>query len=79
MLALSTYLPAWESFREKVTAANKSTPILVCHGENDQVLPNILGKDLSDKLSENGFINAYKSYPDMEHSVCPDEIIDISN
>ena len=78
LMALSTYLPAWDDFKSSTTAINKDLPILVCHGTNDQVLPEILGKDLSDKLIAKGFSNSYKSYNGMQHSVCPQEIVDIS-
>ncbi|GAB4224319.1 MAG: carboxylesterase [Francisella sp.] len=79
VIALSTYLPAWEYFKNKISTVNKGMPILVCHGTNDQVLPEILGYDLSNKLKENGFINEYKNYAGMQHSVCMTEIKDISN
>ena len=78
LMALSTYLPAWDDFKGSVTAINKGLPALVCHGTNDQVLPEILGKDLSSKLSEQGFNNNYKFYVGMGHSVCPQEVADIS-
>lgn len=79
LMALSTYLPAWTDFKEEIVAVNKNTPTLVCHGTHDQVLPEFLGKDLSVKLTENGFENSYKSYSGMEHNVCPKEIADISS
>ena len=79
LMALSTYLPAWDEFKSSTTSINKNLPILVCHGTDDQVLPEILGKDLSEKLSEQGFDNDYKTYAGMQHSVCPQEVSDISN
>lgn len=78
LMALSTYLPAWEDFKADVTAINKNLPILVCHGTNDTILPEMLGKELSQSLSEQGFNNDYKSYNGMSHSVCPQEVTDIS-
>ncbi|ASG67161.1 carboxylesterase [Francisella halioticida] len=79
LIALSTYLPAWDSFKDKLTDVNKNVLALVCHGTHDQVLPEVLGKDLSSKLSGCGFSNEYKHYSDMQHSVCIEEIKDISN
>lgn len=79
LMALSTYLPAWNDFKDDVATINKNTPVMVCHGTHDQVLPELLGKDLSTKLTENGFKNDYKSYIGMEHGVCPQEIVDISS
>ncbi|AJC48403.1 dienelactone hydrolase family protein [Allofrancisella guangzhouensis] len=79
VIALSTYLPAWEDFKKSITDVNKGIPILVCHGTHDQVLPEILGQDLSAKLAEQGFKNEYKLYNGMQHSVCLEEINDISS
>ena len=79
VMALSTYLPAWDSFEIKVTDINKQMPVLVCHGTHDQVLPEVLGKDLAQKLTSFGIKSEYKSYPGMQHSVCPQEITDISS
>ncbi|OEZ33452.1 carboxylesterase [Francisella endosymbiont of Amblyomma maculatum] len=78
IIALSTYLPAWDDFKEKITSVNKGLPILVCHGTDDQVLPEVLGHDLSNKLKANGFTNEYRHYIGMQHSVCMEEIKDIS-
>jgi len=52
------------------------TPIFMGHGSNDQVLPIKFGKVSSDKLSEYGFNLAWHDYP-MDHSVCPQEVLDI--
>ena len=78
LMALSTYLPAFDNFKTSITNINKNTPIFICHGTDDQVLPEILGRDLSDKLAKQGFSSSYKSYVDMGHSVYPQEISDIS-
>ena len=78
LMALSTYLPAFDDFKAGITSINKDIPTLVCHGTNDQVLPELLGKDLSDRLTEQGFSNDYKTYNGMEHSVCIEELSDIS-
>jgi phospholipase/carboxylesterase len=78
LMSLSTYLPSWDSFKDMITDINKGVPILVGHGTHDQVLPDVLGIDLSDKLSESGFKNDYKAYHGMQHSVCPEEMVDIS-
>ncbi|APC96975.1 alpha/beta hydrolase [Francisella frigiditurris] len=78
LIALSTYLPAWDDFKSKITKENKGEPVIVCHGTHDQVLPSLLGKNLSNILDENGFDNDYKEYQLMQHSVCPEEIKDLS-
>lgn len=38
ILALSTYLPLHKHFPEALTDANKNTPLLMCHGERDEVV-----------------------------------------
>ena len=58
-MALSTYLSAWDDFKDKIISMNKGLPILVCHGTDDQVLPKIFSHDLSDKLKASGFTNEY--------------------
>jgi phospholipase/carboxylesterase len=78
LMALSTYLPSWDSFKGKITDINKGVPILVGHGTHDQVLPEVLGVELSEKLAENCFKNDFKAYHGMQHSVCPQEIVDIA-
>ena len=52
---------------------------MIRHGTHDRVLPEVLGQDLSSKLSDNGFSNEYKHYSGMQHSACIEEIKDISN
>ncbi|QIV95317.1 phospholipase/carboxylesterase [Allofrancisella inopinata] len=79
VMALSTYLPAWDELKKDVTDINKDAPVLVCHGTHDQVLPEVLGQELSAKLVAQGFKIKYKSYNGMQHSVCIEEINDISN
>lgn len=78
-MALSTYLPALDNFEASITDINKDMPILVCHGTHDHVLSDVLGQDLANKLKVMGFDNEYKSYSGMQHSVCIEEIKDISS
>jgi phospholipase/carboxylesterase len=75
ILALSTYIAS-----EKLVtydAVNKGMNIQVCHGTFDPVVPEFLGKKAHETLSGRGYEANYKSYP-MEHSVCAEEIADIS-
>lgn len=75
ILALSTYIASETSIRYE--KANNVMPILVCHGIFDPVVPEFLGKNAYETLSTRGYKANYKSYP-MEHSVCVEEIADIS-
>lgn len=75
LLAMSTYLatPDSISFNE----VNKTIPIKIQHGQFDPVVPETLGKKATTQLIKKGYSVSYQSYP-MEHSVCPAQILDIS-
>lgn len=75
LLALSTYLATQESLVPH--AANAALPIQICHGSFDPIVPAALGRQGYEKLLSLGYHPQYKTYP-MEHSVCAEEIADIS-
>jgi phospholipase/carboxylesterase len=77
VMALSTYLPLRESLAAEGTAANKDVPILMCHGVRDPMVPMTLGTASRDALQSLGYKVEWKTYP-MEHSVCMEEVLDIS-
>lgn len=76
LLALSTYLPLPDDYAREAVAARKDTPILMCHGQYDAVLPLQLGSWSRDVLKQGGFDVTWKEYP-MEHQVSLEEIGDI--
>jgi phospholipase/carboxylesterase len=77
VLALSTYLPLRESLAKEATPANRDVPILICHGVRDPMVPAALGTASRDLLQSLGYAVEWKTYP-MEHSVCMEEVLDIS-
>lgn len=77
VMALSTYLPLQTSVAAEAAPANKDVPILMCHGLRDQMVPATLGKASRDVLTSLGYKIEWQSYP-MEHSVCMEEVHDIS-
>ena len=77
ILALSTYLPLRGQLAAEASAANKATPILMCHGTQDSVVPHPLGEFSRDILKDAGYSVEWRSYP-MPHSVCIEEVNDIS-
>jgi phospholipase/carboxylesterase len=77
VMALSTYLPLRTALRAEATVANRKTPILMCHGTRDGIVPLDLGIAARDALVESGYSVEWKTYP-MEHSVCLEEIADIA-
>ncbi len=76
VMALSTYLPLERTVPVEMTAAGRATPILMCHGQFDNVLALSLGSHSRDGLRGSGFTVEWHDYP-MQHAVCPAEIDDI--
>jgi phospholipase/carboxylesterase len=73
LLALSTYLPLGDKVETEARRERKDTPILMCHGEYDQMLPLVMGETTRDALRELGYAVDWHAYP-MAHQVCPDQI-----
>jgi phospholipase/carboxylesterase len=73
ILALSTYMPLASSLPDERSASNQSTPILMCHGEYDPVVPFDLGETSRDLLLDLGYSVEWKAYP-IGHEVCMEEI-----
>lgn len=76
VLALSTYLPAWDDFKDQVTQANIDTPIFVGHGTQDPIVPLKAGEMLYQQLQSLGMPATWRTYL-MPHSVCAEEVNDI--
>ena len=75
LIGLSTYYPNPEiSGRQHV---NQDIPIKIYHGTNDSMVPESLGQQAFQDLTDFGYQVEYKSYP-MDHEVCLTEIEDIS-
>jgi phospholipase/carboxylesterase len=76
IMALSTYFATADSI--KVNPIQIGMPILVCHGSMDPVVAEALGQKSVATLKNLGFEPEYNSYP-MEHSLCPQQIVDIAD
>jgi len=76
LLALSTYLTLYDSLEKEASDKNKNIPLLMAHGEYDPVVPFDLATLSKQRLLDEGYSLEWKTYP-MEHSVCPQEIVDI--
>ena len=72
LISLSSYFP-FEGNRQ-VTHQPKA---FVGHGRLDRVVPFSLGEQCQQRLTGAGFVSNFHSY-DMDHSVCHQEIQDIS-
>ena len=77
VMALSSYLPLVQSFQLEISEANQQLPIFMAHGSHDPIVPLPLGEDSRHWLEQHGYQPEWKTYY-MEHSVCPEEITDIS-
>jgi len=75
--ALSTYLPLREDVKKERCMVNKDVPIFMAHGLFDPVVRYEYGETSCKLLQRLGYAVEWKNYP-MEHSVCPEEIEDIS-
>lgn len=77
LIALSGYLPLPSTLEAERSAANQSTPIFMAHGLQDPVVPLQRAQESSKLLQQLGYKVTWKTYP-MPHSVCLEEIQDIS-
>ena len=77
LMVLSSYLPLAAALAEERSGANAETPIFMAHGRNDAVIGLELAVRSVAQLQELGYRVDWRQY-DMEHSVCPEEIADIS-
>lgn len=75
ILSLSSYFPTAGSV--SISDANRSLPVRICHGTQDPVVAEALGLASVESLKALGYQPEYSRYP-MPHSVCPQEIVDIS-
>ena len=77
ILALSTFVADAEGLGSDTAAINAQIPILMCHGQQDAVLPIALGRSSSASLKGAGYGVEWREYP-MGHEVCLEEIQEIS-
>lgn len=74
-MSLSSYFPTAGSITQD--SANAELPVLICHGTHDSVVHESLGRHADEALRKMGHPTRYHQYR-MEHSVCQEEIRDIS-
>ena len=77
IIGLSAYLPLGRALKGEASPANAATPVFLAHGRLDAVLPFAAGERARDTLKSLGYDVTWKSYQ-MPHSVCPEELADIS-
>jgi phospholipase/carboxylesterase len=77
IMALSGYLPLATSLPLERSEANSKTPIFMAHGVWDAVVIPERAEASVDILEKLGYQVDWNTYP-MEHSLHPDELVDIS-
>lgn len=77
IMALSTYMCEPSRLAQEASEANHNTPIMMAHGQQDEVVPVELGHAAYDVLKSNGYNATWTTYP-MQHNVCHEEISDIT-
>lgn len=78
IMGLSTYLPLADTVTNEINNANKNTPVFLAHGIHDPIIPIQLATNTQATLNQLGYTVELKKY-EMEHSVCIEEVEDISN
>ncbi len=77
IMMLSTYIPFQQNLFKVITAKHKNLPVFAAHGINDPVIPVKSWQNYVPALKAQDLDVEAHSYP-MEHSVCQQEIADIS-
>jgi len=78
IMGLSGYVPLADKVATERHAANQDTPIFLVHGTSDPVIPIQRAQQSRDLLLSLGYSIEWHDYW-MQHSVSPQEIIDIGN
>jgi phospholipase/carboxylesterase len=73
IIGLSCYLPIYPTVPTERSAAAIGTPILMCHGSIDTVLPMQMGSLARDYLGALGYPVEWHEYA-MQHELCSEEI-----
>ena len=77
LMALSAHLPMSPMVEVERNAASNTVPIFMGHGIADNIVPLALGTMSRDTLVKLGYDVEWHQYP-MPHSVCAEEMADIS-
>ena len=77
VMALSTYLPIAATLAAERSEANARIPIFMAHGQYDDIIPMQRARASREALEKLGFRIEWHEYP-MPHSVCGEEVRDIS-
>ncbi|OUC47754.1 putative phospholipase/carboxylesterase [Trichinella nativa] len=70
IMSLSCWLPLHRQFSPENVSINKITPILQCHGEDDQLVSQAVGRATAEMLKELCSSHKIIFYPGMAHTYC---------
>ncbi len=73
LVVLSTYIVDRERIEAGAHEANRTLPILQCHGSFDPMVPLAFGEAARDFLVGLDYLVGWQDYP-MEHEVCTEEL-----
>ena len=76
IVGMSGYLPLASTTQAEHTAASLKTPIFMAHGPRDGVVALPRATASRDALAAIGYAVEWREYA-MEHSVCPQEVLDL--
>ncbi len=77
IMALSSYVPMISSMDSWLSARAKTVPVFQAHGQYDPLISIQRAEKSRLAMNEHGIQVVWRSYP-MEHSICAEEVLDIS-
>lgn len=77
IIALSSYCLLSDTLPNEKSEANNNVPLFLAHGTFDPIVHFALGKEALNLLENENYKVSFKSYP-MEHTVCLEEVNDVS-
>lgn len=73
LLTLSTYVATAELIKQHRTDANRSIPVAIHHGSEDDVVPMTLGVQACELLQQQGYQPEWHCWP-VDHGLCLPEV-----
>lgn len=79
LIILSSYLLYPEKVKlNRISSVNRDIPIFMAHGRQDDVVPFSLAEQHQKLLEEKKYNITWKSYENLNHGVCQEELDDLS-
>ena len=76
-IALSGYFPAADLIEKDITPAGRGTPVFMAHGAFDSVIPSVLAEHGADLLENTLDTLIWREY-NIDHEICPDELMNVA-